>query len=208
MTQSVPNATDTGGAAGMVTTIGKSRGWAITFGVITVIIGVLIMVWPGPTLLFVAILFGIQLLIAGIFRLVTGLSRSGIETSSRVLYSVIGILSIIAGILCLKAPIATVGILALIIGLMWVIGGIVEIVHAFGDDVHGRGWLITSGVIGVIAGIIVLVYPGASLVTLTWLFGILLVVLGIVAVVSAIMSGRESAPATAPTTTGGAVPQS
>lgn len=191
MTPSTSDAPDSS-ASTTVAALGRSRGWAIAFGAVTVVIGVLVMIWPGATVLAVAILFGIQLLVGGIFRLVTAISTSEAETSSRVLFAVIGILSIIAGILCLRAPFQTVAVLALILGLMWVVGGVVEIFHAFGPQVHGRGWAVTSGVVGVLAGVIVLVYPISSLLTLTWLFGILLVVLGVVTIVAALMAHRNA----------------
>lgn len=180
------------------TAFGLSRAWTITFGVLTLIIGLLVLFWPGKTVLVIAVLFGIQLIVGGIFRLVLSISYSEAETSGRVLYAILGALSIIVGLLCLREPLQTVVVLGLLLGLAWTIGGIVEIVHGFtGEHGSGRGWQIAGGLLSVIAGVIVLVYPGASLVTLAWVMGLLLVFYGAIAIGRAIFAGR-SATGTAP----------
>ena len=55
---------------GHVTRVGGSWWWPALFGVISIIAGILALVWPGPTLVVLAILFGIELIIWGIYRLV------------------------------------------------------------------------------------------------------------------------------------------
>jgi uncharacterized membrane protein HdeD (DUF308 family) len=49
----------------------------------------------------------------------------------------------------------------------------------------GRGWEIFFGIISVIAGVVVLAYPFDSIVTLAWVVGIWLIVLGVFEMVSA-----------------------
>ena len=81
--------------------IGRSWGWVLAFGIITLLVGILTVAWPGRTVLVVAVLFGIQLFVAGIFRLVMAFTDEG--EGHRVAYALIGIFSILVGIL-LPAP--------------------------------------------------------------------------------------------------------
>ena len=49
---------------------GRHWGWMMAFGIISLLAGVVVLAWPGPTLIVVAVLFGIQLVVTGIFRFV------------------------------------------------------------------------------------------------------------------------------------------
>ncbi|MBW4719370.1 HdeD family acid-resistance protein [Saccharothrix obliqua] len=181
--------TDAGGATGPaqpLALLGRSKALRITFGVITVLIGLLVLLWPGITILTAAVLFGVQLLVTGVFWLVSSFTRTGADTGQRVLFAVTGVLALIAGILCLRSPFQTIAVLALLLGAIWVVGGVAEVLHGFGES----GWAVFSGIVTVIAGIVVLVAPLSSMVALAWLFGITLLVLGVVAIAAAVSGGR------------------
>jgi uncharacterized membrane protein HdeD (DUF308 family) len=63
-----------GDAADVLAGIGRHWGWVLTFGIVTLVTGLAVLVWPGRTLVAVAVLFGIQLVLAGIFRFVMALA--------------------------------------------------------------------------------------------------------------------------------------
>ena len=165
-------------------TLGRSKALLITVGVLTLIAGLLVVFWPGATAIVLAVIFGVQLIILGIYRLILAIAASEENTGARVFFAIIGILSIVVGILCLRDPLLTIAALGLLIGLVWTITGIVEIVHAFtGEKGSGRGWLFAGGLLSVIAGVIVLVYPAISVVVLAWVIGIFLVIYGVIMIV-------------------------
>ncbi|GAA0264807.1 HdeD family acid-resistance protein [Saccharothrix mutabilis subsp. mutabilis] len=178
---------------GTLALLGRAKALRITFGVVTVAIGVAVLVWPGITLLAAAVLFGVQLLVTGVFWLVSSFTAHTRGGGYRVLMGVAGLLALLGGILALRAPFQTVAVLALILGATWVIGGVAEVFHGFGAS----GWAVFSGVVTLVAGIVVLVAPLSSAVALAWLLGIALVVLGVVSVAGAVTEGR-SARAAAP----------
>jgi uncharacterized membrane protein HdeD (DUF308 family) len=93
--------------------IARSWGWVFAFGMITLLVGILTVAWPGRTVLVVAVLFGIQLFVAGIFRLVMAFTDEG--EGHRVAYALIGIFSILVGILCLRHLFQNVAALASIL---------------------------------------------------------------------------------------------
>lgn len=170
------------------------RALTITFGVLTLIAGLLVLFWPGATVLVIAVIFAIQLIIIGIYRLVLAFSAGEAATGARVLFAIIGVLSIVVGVLLLRDPAIAVVTLGLLLGLMWTVSGLIEIFHGFtGERGSGRGWLIAGGVLSLIAGIIVLVYPAASLVTIAWIMGLLLVFYGIVMIIRGIVGPRAAA---------------
>jgi uncharacterized membrane protein HdeD (DUF308 family) len=189
MTSETPSGTDR--TAGGLSQVGGSAGLTLGAGVVSLIVGVLVLSWPGATLGFLAVLFAIQLLVVGVLQVGMAFAAEG-GAGSRVLLGLLGALSILVGLLCLRAPLQTVVVLGLLIGAVWVVGGVIGIVHAVGAERgSARGWGIVSGIVSVIGGAVVLVYPGVSLVVLTWLFGIVLVVNGVVLICRSIAMRRR-----------------
>ncbi|HWM02273.1 MAG TPA: DUF308 domain-containing protein, partial [Actinophytocola sp.] len=92
------------------------------------------------------------------------------------------------------APLRTIAMLVLLFGLSCIVSGALSLFHAF---TGGGGWVIVSGVVSIVMGIVVLSYPVSSVTTLIWLFGIALVALGLTEVVSALRPARRGASAAA-----------
>ena len=170
--------------------VGRSWGWALFFGIVTVAIGILVMVWPEETLKVLAVLFGIQLLVMGVYRLVLSFA---VGEQNRLLSVFLGVLSFIVGVLVLRNVTETVGILAVILGIYWIAHGVVEFVMAVSDSQYPqRGFSIFMGVISVVAGIFVVAWPVDSVSVLTWLAGIWLAVLGVLGIILSIVMGVEA----------------
>ena len=160
------------------------------FGLLTLVIGILVMVWPDETLRVLTVLFGLELILVGIFRLIRAFSSG---EQHRVWSVILGILAIFLGVLVLRNIWTTVAVLAVILGVYWIIAGIIDFVVAVGDSTYpSRGFTIFMGIIQVIAGIVVVSWPTESLTALTWLLGIWFVILGVLGIVMAFMVRRES----------------
>jgi uncharacterized membrane protein HdeD (DUF308 family) len=162
----------------------------IAAGAVSALVGMLVLVWPDISVVVLAGLFAIQLIVAGILQLVAAIWRDDGATA-RVLLGLCGAFSILVGLLCLRGPLQTAMLLGLLLGATWVVTGIIGIVHAFDPSAgHHRGWGITSGILSAIGGAIVLVYPGESIVVVTWLAGIVLVVTGLIVLFGGIAARR------------------
>jgi uncharacterized membrane protein HdeD (DUF308 family) len=161
--------------------LGRSWGWLCAFGVLTLVAGLIAVAWPGRTVVVLAIVFGVQLLVGGIFWFVSALSSRGPGTAGHI---VLAVLAVISGVVCLRSPVGVALLLPLVLGLYWIINGIVEMFQAFsrGEEVPARGWAIAAGVLSVLAGIAVLVYPGTGLIVLGWVLGFWLIVYGAITV--------------------------
>ncbi len=160
-------------------------------GVASLILGVLVLVWPGASLFAAGILFGIYLLISGVFQLVAAFGTHR-ATSLRVLAFISGALSIVLGLFCFRGPMQSILLLALWIGIGWLIRGITQTLAAVHDQtMPARGWQIFLGIVTFIAGIVLIDSPFRSVAVLTLVCGIWLVAVGVVEIITAIrMKGR------------------
>jgi uncharacterized membrane protein HdeD (DUF308 family) len=162
-----------------VTRVGRSWWWPAIFGVISIVAGVLALAWPGPTLIVLAVLFGIELIVWGIFRLVGAVTFGDSGAGARTLWAILGVLSLVLGFYAIRHIEITVLALGLLLGIFWLVDGFSLIIS--GAEYRGmpsRGWTIFSGILSVIAGLILLVWPAISVLTLAILAGIWLLVIG------------------------------
>lgn len=158
------------------------RKMAVIGGITSIVLGLVLLIWPKQTLLVVAALFGIWLVILGIARLAGAITDRGASTGTRALEGVLGLALVILGIVFLAHLVGSLKVLALLIGLIWIFAGLVEIVSAFTRRMGGwrRIGTIIFGAISILGGIVVLAWPGISLTVLVWLTGLWLILLGVV----------------------------
>ncbi len=166
----------------MMAAIGRNW-WVLLFaGVLSLIVGVAALVWPGKTVLVVAIVFAIWLIVSGIFSLVRGFA-SGLTGGMRALFIITGILSLVLGVFAIRGEFQELYILSLFIGIGFLFRGFSTLFLGF-ESKDGRGWNIFFGVVMLLGGFIVLAWPGISLITLTWVVGIWLIVIGIYEIIA------------------------
>jgi uncharacterized membrane protein HdeD (DUF308 family) len=165
-----------GDPAEMLGRLGRHWGWVLFFGITTLVLGVLALAWPGHTLIAIAVVFGIQLVVMGVFRFVASFAYPDLSGGTRVLYALLGVLSLIIG---LRHVLITIVALALLLGIFWVVNGTTELFTAISQrELPNRGWNIFSGILGIIAGFILLVYPAISVLALAIVVGVWLIVYG------------------------------
>ncbi len=178
----------------MIAAVGRSWGWVLFFGIVSVIAGILVTADPGQSLVFIAILFGAWLFVSGIFRLVEAIADRDDSGGFRVAMAILGVLSILIGLYLMRNVGDSLAVIALLIGIFWVVGGIIEFITAIAHKgMPGRGWRIFMGLLGFVAGVIVLEQPAISLVTLTWVMGIWFIVYGIMQIIVAFQVRRLAA---------------
>ncbi len=160
--------------------IGAVRTALIITSIVGIVLGIVAIIWPGPTIVVVAILFAISLIIAGIFRIYQAFAASFLSTGVRALLGVVGVIVLLAGIIALFSPGDAVWLLAVFIGIGWIFQGVADLYGAVTKSGHSPTWfLVLSGIISVIAGIVMIILPVFSLQVLAWVGGIMLVALSI-----------------------------
>lgn len=155
--------------------------WAfILRGVIAIIFGILAFVWPGITLAALVFLFGFYALLDGIFAIVSAIRAAG--AGQRWFYLVVeGILSIAAGIISIVWPAITALVLVFIIAFWAILTGAMEIMAAIRlrREIDNEWALGIAGAISLIFGIVMLIWPGAALLSFVWLIGLFAILFGI-----------------------------
>jgi uncharacterized membrane protein HdeD (DUF308 family) len=156
--------------------IGKHWGVLLFLGLTSLVVGILAIAWPGKTVVVLAALMAAWLIVAGVFQVVRGFSR-GLSAGMRALLFISGGLSLILGFFALSGVWQAVQILAIFVGIGFLFRGFGLLFSA--DDSGGRGWSIFFGILMIIGGFVVLIWPGISLATLAWVTGIWLIVGGL-----------------------------
>ena len=158
----------------------------LLIGVCAVLLGIMALAWPHVTLIVLGVLFGIYLLVSGVMQLVAAFGTHA-EPSLRVLAFISGALSILLGALCFRSALDSILLLAIWIGIAWLFRGISQTAAAASDPgMPARGWQLFAGLVGILAGIVVLSSPFSSIHLLTVFAGIWLIVTGVVEIATAI----------------------
>jgi uncharacterized membrane protein HdeD (DUF308 family) len=172
--------------AGLLGRLGRHWGWVLAFGVITLAAAIAVLVWPGETLLVVAVLFGIQLIVSGIFRFIAAFAIDEASGGTRVLLALLGVLSIIIGLWAVRHVLLTLLALVVLLGIYWIVNGVIEIFTALSHrGLPNRGWTVVMGLLSLVAGVIVMAYPGLTLYGLAVILGIWLAIFGVMEIAAA-----------------------
>jgi len=161
-------------------------GLVLTYGLITLGLGITLLVWPDATVAVFAVLLAIQLLVAGVVRIVQAVSDDHRDGAVRALIGLTGALALIVGLLILRDPLQSVVVFTMILGAFWLISGVVDVLGAFmGVEREGRGWDILGGVLSILFGGFLIVWTDTSLKLLVVLTGLWLIVAGVLATIAA-----------------------
>jgi uncharacterized membrane protein HdeD (DUF308 family) len=154
-------------------------------GIVAVALGAIVLAWPDKTLFVAGVLFGIYLVVSGIGYVFAAFgSHAG--AAMRVLSFLTGAVSLVLGFFCFRDQLESILLLALWIGIAWVFRGITLLAAALSfDHLPGRGWQALAGVIIIIGGGVMIIYPYDSIAILTLVAGCWLIAIGIVDVISA-----------------------
>lgn len=147
----------------------------LVVGLISLAGGILLVVYPGPTLTVIALLVGIELLIGGVFLIVGAFGRPSGQRAWGVLG---GALALIAGVIVIRHPSGSILVVAMAVGIYLILAGVLRLVAAM-EEREGRGWLVLASLIDLGLGILVVGWPQFGITTLAIVLGIVLIVRGL-----------------------------
>jgi uncharacterized membrane protein HdeD (DUF308 family) len=157
-----------------------ARNWWLVLlrGLCAIIFGVLTLVWPGLTLLTLVLLYGVFALLDG--GLAIGAAIMGDTPAPRWWLALVGVLGIAAGALTLLWPGLTGLVLLYFIAGWAIAAGVLEIIGAIKlrNEIEGEWWLIATGVLSVLFGVLILMFPGAGALGLALTIGWFAIVYG------------------------------
>ena len=159
--------------------------WAVALrGVFAVIFGIMAFIWPGLTLAALVLLFGAYALVDGILAMANAAraARSGERWWPFLLE---GLAGVVIGVLTFLWPGITALVLLYLIAAWAILTGIAEIVAAVRlRRVLTGEWLLgLAGVVSIVFGVLLIVFPGAGALAVVWLIGAYALVFGIVLIV-------------------------
>lgn len=154
-------------------------------GVLALLFGVLALVWPGVTVLALALLFAAYAVVDGVGMVVSGLSRG--DRGRRWSYVLAGVVGIVAGVLAALWPAVTALALVLLAGVWAIVTGVLEIVAAvwLRRELTGEWVLALLGALSVVAGVLILVRPDVGALALATVLGVYALLAGVVLLVAA-----------------------
>jgi len=178
-----------------VQTVGAHWGFMLLYGIVLVAIGLLALVEPKSVTSTVIKIFGIAMLLAGVFDIVAAVADRHGDRWARAL---VGILSMLLGILLLRHTTATIDFFGLILGIFWLVRGLVMVIAGVTrHDLPGRGWRVLGGLVFTVLGAYVLGFPSTGPALVIWIFGFLFLLGGLleIAVAFTVRSADKHATA-------------
>ena len=143
----------------------------VAVGALAILAGLLALVWPGPTLLLIGVSFGVYLMFAGVGSLVSAFGDDEESAFLRVVEAILGLITLLAGLILFVRPGASVVTAALVLGFWFLLAGALQLARGFAIPEH-RLFNLGFGLLGIVAGALVLAQPGIGVVTLVWIVGI------------------------------------
>ena len=166
-------------AGGMAFELAKKWWVLLLRGILLIIAGLLAFVSPVTWIIFV----GVYMLFDGMSFLLAGFADQP-GGQSRWPLIIIGVLGLLAGLIILWNP-ALGGItLTYVIAAWAIVTGILTIISALRlrEEIDNEWWLVLSGVLAIIFGILVFQNVLAGILTIGWVFGVFAIVVGILSI--------------------------
>ena len=166
--------------------------WLFWVGLAMTALGIAAIVFPIAATLVATLMVGWMVLFFGIIALAGSFSIHGTGPFFGAL--LVSLLAIAAGAFMLMNPAAGAAAITVVVAVLFVLQGAFEMAFAFEmRPFTGWGWLLISGIVGVIAGVLIAAtWPGISLILLGLLFGINFISTGVayVSLSSALKSAK------------------
>jgi uncharacterized membrane protein HdeD (DUF308 family) len=171
-----------------------SRGHAAVRGLIALALGVVFLVWPNISIGTAVVLFAIYCFADALTALMRVFS-SGQGAGDRILMILRAVVDIAAGLIAIAYPGPTAEVLTVIIGVYIIIAGIVELggsgtLSRLGAA--GTGWLVLGGILSIVAGALLILWPNIGAVTLAIVFGAYLATYGTFLLISAATAPKNT----------------
>ena len=150
-----------------IKTLRHNWSWFLALGIFLIFLGLLAMGSATYTTFFSIFFMGFLLLIGGIVEIIYSFWTK--EWSGFFLSLLIGIFYTLIGFLFLVKPVQTAAALTLLLGSLFFVSGLFKIFSSIIIRFEQWGWILASGIVSLILGILILSeWPVASL----WLIGL------------------------------------
>ena len=158
-------------------------------GVMGLVFGIVALAWPGETVVAFVMLCGIWALVDGIGSLVEGFGTAG---GPGWLHLLMGLASLVVAFFAIFSPSMTASALTWLVGIWLIVRGVFELIAAaFGSGLTGRGFLVASGLVDLVLGVLFAANPGRGAVGIAWLLGLVAILWGLVFLVIGLVVRKQ-----------------
>jgi uncharacterized membrane protein HdeD (DUF308 family) len=167
--------------------IASSNWWMFALrGALAIAFGVVALALPGATLLGLVALFAAFALLGGATSIVGALQNRR-RDDHWWLALLLGLVSAGAGVIAIVSPALTALVLVLLMGANAIATGVLDIALAIRlrRAIRGEWVLLLAGLVSVVFGVLVFVFPGAGALALVWWISVYAVASGILLLVAA-----------------------
>lgn len=157
-----------------------TRSWwsYLVKGVLSIILGILLLCWPGATVKVFIIIIGIFALIEGLVDLILAIVVAGKEEPFGMILTR-GLIGLLIGGVMLSRPGIALTFVMVIVALWLIITGFLQLIMAFEmPPMSGRSLVGVGGLLSLIIGILILVIPFDTVWALIILIAILALISG------------------------------
>lgn len=159
---------------------------AVTRGVIGIIFGLILAIWPTSAVVFL-IMWGIFLLLDAAGWFTTAFSK-GQSSSNRAMGGLLGVLAVIAAFFAIFRPGIAIATLVIFVGIWLIVRGIGSAIMGITRASGTERWLILLGAaLDILLGVLFFMNPLGSAMVIVLLIGIAMIVWGVVFVVLGLM---------------------
>ena len=152
-----------------------SRDWWVyaVRGIAAILFGIMALVWPAPTLVVLVLLFGAYAFVDGVALLVALARGDVLARAHKWTTGIMGVLGIAVAMVTLVWPGITAVTLLYVVAFWAITMGILQVVSAieFRKEIRGEFWMVLGGIFSIVFGGLLVVFPGAGLLSLVWLVG-------------------------------------
>jgi uncharacterized membrane protein HdeD (DUF308 family) len=155
--------------------------WSLVLrGVLAIVFGIVAFFYTGQTLLALIYVFGVFAVVSGIATLVAAV-RAGEAHQRWGWLAVSGILGVLVGVVSFVWPGLTALSFVFLVAAWAILAGVAEIAFALAmPETLSHPWFAgLSGLLSVVFGILLAVWPRSGVITLTWLIGIYAIAYGV-----------------------------
>ena len=178
--------------------------WLFTLrGVLGITFGILALIFPGPTILSLVLLFSAYMLVDGIFGIISAVRAIRRKEDRWGLLIFEGLLDIATGVVAFLWPGLTVVAFVWLIAAWAIVSGGLMTAAGFRLNIeHGRWWLVLGGLLSLAYGVLLIITPLIGAVVFTWWLGAYALVFGVALVIFSLKLRSRQHERVSPTAVG------